>query len=136
MGRPHERKRPITATDELPLARAAPQPRLARGTVRQPKLERSGDLNLYRRFTELRSLVIESVEQLTADDKVRVFVFAPDPVFAWVDTMLVEHVIADLLTSAIEGSAPRSSVVIRVEEHRAVVCVSITDHHIPKWGAA
>ena len=124
MGRTDRRQ--ITVTDEPPLARARPEPRLARGTS-EVKLDR--ELELHRHYTELRSLVIELVEQLVpASQQVRVFVFAPDVVFAWIDPVFVEHVVASLVTRALEHSSTSSSIVIRVEERRGSALISITDN--------
>jgi hypothetical protein len=120
-------RRLITVTDEPPLDRARPEPRLARGTSREIKIDR--DLELHRHFTELRSLVIELVERMVpASQQVRVFVFAPDVVFAWIDPLFVEHVVASLITGALEHSIGTSSIVIRVEERRGSALISITDN--------
>lgn len=128
MGRLDERRREITVTEELPLGQAVPEPRIARGTDRITTIDRA-ELNLVRQFAEVRSLVIEVVEQLVSSrELVRVFVFAPEPVFAWIDAKLVEYVVANLVSSALECSAATSSIVIRVEERHGAACISITDN--------
>jgi hypothetical protein len=126
MGRLDGRPRQVTATEEPPLDQATPQPRLAVGTNRHVKLDPTGPLN--RRFTELRSLAIEIVEQLVAGDQIRVFVFAPEPVFAWVDPMLIEHVVSSLLASALQCSITGGSIVLRVDERRGAACISVSDN--------
>ncbi|MEJ7600693.1 MAG: hypothetical protein WKG01_22495 [Kofleriaceae bacterium] len=128
MGQPQDRQRAVTATDELPLNEVVPEPRLAKGTVVNPSFELDGH-ELQRGFVELRSLVIEVVERVVSpDDQKRIFVFAPDTVFGWVDPPLVEHVLGHLITCALARSPGAGSVVVRIEERRDSAWVSITDN--------
>ena len=128
MGQTLDRPRATTATDELPLNQARPEPRLAKGTVVNPTVELDGRA-LQRGFVELRSLVIEVVERTVAtEDQTRMFVFAPETVFGWVDPPLVEHVLAHLIAAALERSTGAGSVVVRIEERRDRAWVSITDN--------
>jgi len=126
MGRLTDRRQ-ITVTDEPPLDRARPEPRLARGTSREVKLD--GELELHRHYTELAvELDLPMSCSRGSSQQVRVFVFAPDVVFAWIDPVFVEHVVASLVTRALEHSSTSSSIVIRVEERRGSALISITDN--------
>ena len=80
------------------------------------------------RFTELRSLVIEVLERVVSpEDRSRVFLFAPEPVFASVDTKLLEHVVVSLLANALDSAHESCSVVMRLEERDEAAWLSVTD---------
>jgi CheY-like chemotaxis protein len=86
-----------------------------------------GQLVLERRTTELRSLIVETLDRtLTARDRRRCVIASPRACLAWVDAPRIERVILALVQTALRA-ARDTTVMIELEEATGVATLSVLD---------
>jgi two-component system, sensor histidine kinase and response regulator len=87
-----------------------------------------GQLVLDRRTTELRSLIVEILDQtLGRRDRARCVVESPRACLAWIDAPRIERVLLSLVETALRASSRDAAVLIDLEQANGVAVLSVID---------